>query len=147
MPIRLDQSASDSQFVSIGLNDCWFRFRANNLDLMASTSNFFSSSRLCSCSYSLFLLIYRSYCVKNLHFYIFTDLFINCRKYIEWYYLNSPYIANIWKCAQYVHLFQPNYTRETWRLCVPLVLPYIYRVIAQGMRILQCYNPNKSFYI
>ena len=110
-------------------------------------SNFFSSSRLYSCSYSLFLLIYLSYCVKDFHFYIFTDLFINCREYIEWYYLNSPYIANIWKCAQYIHLFQPNSARAMWRFCVPLLLPHIYRVIAQGMRILWCYNPNKSFYI
>jgi hypothetical protein len=71
----------------------------------AIKSNFFSSSRLYSCSYSLFLLIYLSYCVKDFHFYIFTDLFINCRQYIEWYYLNSPYIQQISENAHNISIY------------------------------------------
>ena len=95
----------------------------------------------------LLLLINLYHCIEDLRIYISTHLFSNCRRYIERYYFYSPYIANIRKCGLYIHLFQSNYARVTWRFCVPVSLPHMYHVIAQAMMILWCYNPNKSFYI
>ena len=87
------------------------------------------------------------HCIEDLHIYISTNLFSKCSRYIEWYCLNSPYIVIIWKCALYIHLFQPNYTRATWWFCVLLPLQHIYQIIAQDMRILWCYTANQLFYI
>src|ERR1700682_3299883 len=78
----------------------------------------------------LLLLTNLYYCIKNFHIYISSNLFSNCRRYIEWYYLNSPHIANIRKCGLYIHLFQSNYTRATWQFSVPALLPHTYYVIS-----------------
>ena len=118
-----------------------------NIDLMPSNLTSPHLPDYVDAHTGLLLLINLYHCIEDLYIYISSNLFSNCRRYIKWYHLNGPYIANIRKCELYIHLFQSNYARATWRFGVPVPLPHMYHVVAQDTRILWCYNPNNSFYI
>ena len=54
------------------------------------------------------------HCIEDFYIYISTILFSNCRRYIEWYCLNGPYIVTSENVHCNTHLFQSNCARATW---------------------------------
>ena len=103
--------------MSIGLNRCYSRFRViwvPNIELIPSNLTSPHLPDDADAHTNILLLSNLYYCIEDFHIHISTILFSSYRRYIEWYYPNSPYIAIIQKCALYIYLFQSNYARATW---------------------------------